>query len=266
MFTELTGWSEAEMVGANPRVIRSDHHDVGFYREMWGAITTQGRWQGEIWNRRKDGSVFVAWESIVAVKDDRGNVRYYIGSFSDITDRVEAQRHILRLAHYDALTDLPNRVLFQDRLDRVVLHAARHGRLAALLFLDLDGFKLINDTMGHRAGDLLLKEVAERLGRCVRQADTIARLGGDEFTIILDEIGDPLDAAQVADKVIAVLAVPFVITGQEVTIGVSIGVSLFPEHGRAGEDLLKHADTAMYRVKAAGKGRCCVYDPLEMTG
>ncbi len=264
MFTELTGYGEAEVIGGNPRIIRSNHHDADFYKEMWQSIYRDGRWQGEIWNRRKDGQVFVAWESIVAVYDEAGAIRYFIGSFSDITDKVEAQRHILRLAHYDVLTDLPNRVLFQDRLERAVVHALRHDRQAALLFLDLDGFKKVNDTMGHRAGDDLLKEVAVRLRGCVRMTDTIARLGGDEFTVILDEISSPADAALVAEKIFAALQVPVVIDGREVFVGTSIGISLFPTDGRSGEELLKHADTAMYQAKGAGKGRFNFYS-AEMT-
>ncbi|EME71469.1 signal transduction protein [Paramagnetospirillum caucaseum] len=264
MFTELTGYEEAEVIGGNPRIIRSNHHDADFYAEMWQAIYRDGRWQGEIWNRRKDGQVFVAWESIVAVYDEAGAVRYFIGSFSDITEQVEAQRHILRLAHYDVLTDLPNRVLFQDRLERAVVHALRHDRQAALLFLDLDGFKKVNDTMGHRAGDELLKEVAVRLRGCVRMTDTIARLGGDEFTVILDEISAAGDAALVAEKILAALQTPIAIDGREVFIGTSIGISLFPVDGRSGDELLKHADTAMYQAKAAGKGRFNFYS-AEMT-
>ncbi|CUW40159.1 putative diguanylate phosphodiesterase [Magnetospirillum sp. XM-1] len=264
MFTELTGYGEAEVVGGNPRIIRSDHHDADFYKEMWQAIYRDGRWQGEIWNRRKDGRVFVAWESIVAVYDAAGAIRYFIGSFSDITEQVEAQRHILRLAHYDVLTDLPNRVLFQDRLERAVVHALRHDRLAALLFLDLDGFKKVNDTMGHRAGNELLKEVAVRLRGCVRMTDTIARLGGDEFTVILDEISSAGDAAVVAEKILAALRAPIAIDGREVFIGTSIGISLFPADGQSGDELLKQADTAMYQAKAAGKGRFNFYS-AEMT-
>ncbi|OAN52776.1 signal transduction protein [Paramagnetospirillum marisnigri] len=264
MFTEMTGYTSQDVIGTNPRLLRSDHHDESFYQEMWQSISATGRWQGEIWNRRRDGSIFVAWESIVAVKDEQGRVRYYIGSFNDITDQVEAQRHILRLAHYDVLTELPNRVLFQDRLERAVVHALRHDRQAALLFLDLDGFKKVNDTMGHRAGDELLKEVARRLRQCVRMTDTIARLGGDEFTVIVDEIASPADAVVVADKILAELALPMVIEGREVFIGASIGISVYPDHGRSGDELLKHADTAMYQAKASGKGRHNFY-AAEMT-
>lgn len=264
VFSELTGFAPEEVVGGNPRILRSDHHDESFYREMWQAILATGRWQGEIWNRRRDGSIFVAWESIVAVKDDAGDVRYFIGSFSDITEQVEAQRHILRLAHYDVLTELPNRVLFQDRLERAVVHALRHNRQAALLFLDLDGFKKVNDTMGHRAGDDLLKEVALRLAKCVRMTDTIARLGGDEFTVILDEIASVADTAVVAEKIQTELRLPILIEGREVYISASIGISIYPDHGATGEELLKHADTAMYQAKANGKGRHNIY-AAEMT-
>ncbi|MBI3446730.1 MAG: EAL domain-containing protein [Magnetospirillum sp.] len=264
MFTELTGYGEAEVIGGNPRLIRSDHHDADFYAEMWQAIYRDGSWRGEIWNRRKNGQVFVAWESIVAVRDDQGAIRNFVGSFSDITEQVEAQRHILRLAHYDVLTELPNRVLFLDRLERAVLHAQRHNRRAALLFLDLDGFKKVNDTMGHRAGDELLKEVAVRLKQCIRLTDTIARLGGDEFTVLLGEISSDGDAAVVAEKVLAGLSASFSIEGRDVFVGASIGISLFPDDGPSGDELLKHADTAMYQAKAAGKG-CFNFYSAEMT-
>ncbi|CAA7623377.1 Signal transduction protein [Candidatus Terasakiella magnetica] len=258
-FIEMTGFGEAEVVGATPRVLRSNHHDEAFYREMWQSIFQTGRWQGEIRNRAKDGHVFVAWESIVAVYGPGGAIRYFIGSFRDITEQIEAQSHILRLAHYDVLTELPNRALFQDRLERSVIHALRHDRKLALLFLDLDGFKKVNDTLGHRAGDDLLKEVALRLKACVRMTDTIARLGGDEFTIILDEVTEGTDASHVADKVLTAMREPITLEGRELFVGASIGISLFPADGRTGEELLKNADTAMYQAKATGKGRYYFY-------
>jgi diguanylate cyclase (GGDEF)-like protein/PAS domain S-box-containing protein len=263
-FGTLTGFDVDEVIGKTPRILRSHHHDGAFYQSMWKDITETGRWQGEIWNRRKDGSVFTAWESIVAVRDDAGEIAYFIGSFSDITDMVEAQRRIQRLAHYDVLTDLPNRVLFHDRLAHALLHARRSDQALGLMFLDLDGFKKVNDTMGHRAGDELLKEVGARLRQCIRASDTVARLGGDEFTVVIEQIVDQHDTVVVWEKVAAALSRPVSIGGRDVFVGASVGISMFPKDGDTAEDLLQHADTAMYEAKKEGKNRYRFYS-ADMT-
>ncbi|MBI2236834.1 MAG: EAL domain-containing protein [Magnetospirillum sp.] len=263
-FRTLTGFDSDEVIGKTPRILRSHHHDEAFYRAMWKDIIEKGRWQGEIWNRRKDGSVFTAWESIVAVRGQAGEITYFIGSFSDITDMVEAQRRIQRLAHFDVLTDLPNRVLFHDRLAHALLHARRAEQSLGLMFLDLDGFKKINDTMGHRAGDELLKEVGTRLRQCIRASDTVARLGGDEFTVVIEQIVDQHDTVVVWEKVATALAQPITIAGRDVFIGASVGISMFPKDGDTAEDLLQHADTAMYEAKKEGKN-CYRFYSADMT-
>ncbi|OJX70383.1 EAL domain-containing protein [Magnetospirillum sp. 64-120] len=264
-FSLLTGYEAEEVVGHKANVLRSFHHDDAFYADMWRSLLETGTWQGELKNRRKDGSIFIARESITALwEPGLGKPRYYVASFADITAQVESQQHIEHLAHYDPLTDLPNRVLFRDRLNHAVTHAGRERRRIAVLFLDLDGFKKVNDTIGHRAGDSLLVEVARRLRSCTRSSDTISRLGGDEFALVLERIDDAADVVVVADKLLAALAGSFLLEGREVFVGSSIGISMYPEDGDNAEMLLKHADTAMYQAKAEGKGRFKFYS-ADMT-
>ncbi|MGE4278518.1 MAG: putative bifunctional diguanylate cyclase/phosphodiesterase [Magnetospirillum sp.] len=264
-FTRLTGYGLDEVVGHKANVLRSYHHDDAFYADMWHNLLESGVWQGELKNRRKDGSIFVARENITALwEPGLGKPRYYVASFTDITAQVESQQHIEHLAHYDPLTDLPNRVLFRDRLNHAVTHAGRERRRIAVLFLDLDGFKKVNDTIGHRAGDTLLVEVARRLKACTRSSDTISRLGGDEFALVLERVDTADDVVIVADKLLSALAGSFLLEGREVFVGSSIGISLYPEDGDNAETLLKHADTAMYQAKADGKGRFKFYS-ADMT-
>lgn len=259
-FTKLTGYQDHEVIGHKANVLRSYHHDDEFYAEMWRSLLSTGSWQGELKNRRKDGSIFVARENIAALMEPGlERPRYYVASFTDITAQVESQQHIEHLAHYDPLTDLPNRALFRDRLGHAVTLANRERRKIAVLFLDLDGFKKVNDTIGHRAGDSLLVEVARRLKSCTRSSDTICRLGGDEFALVLERLDEINDVVPVADKILTSLAAPFVLEGREVYVGSSIGISLHPMDGNDAETLLKHADTAMYQAKAEGKGRYKFY-------
>jgi diguanylate cyclase (GGDEF)-like protein/PAS domain S-box-containing protein len=264
-FTHLTGYLADEVVGHKANVLRSYHHDDAFYAGLWGALATKGQWQGEIMNRRKDGAIFAAWETIAAVTEPGASKpRYFVASFRDITEQLENQKHIQHLAHYDPLTDLPNRTLFQDRLSHALRLAGREDRKLALLFLDLDGFKKVNDTMGHRAGDSLLVEVARRLQGAVRGSDTVSRLGGDEFAVILEKVETSEDAVMVAEKLIAALSTPTVIGDRQVFVGASVGIALCPEDGTEAEMLLQHADTAMYQAKAGGKGRWRFYS-TDMT-
>jgi diguanylate cyclase (GGDEF)-like protein len=220
---------------------------------MWQILQRMGRWQGEIWNRRKNGEVFPEWLSIVAIKDNKGNTRQYMAVFSDITKRKQDEVKIWRQANYDALTELPNRNLFKDRLDQAMHAAHREGWQLALMFIDLDRFKWVNDTLGHGAGDLLLQQTATRLSACVREMDTVARLGGDEFTVILSDIGDSDDIARIADKVIATLGAPFDLDGHEAFVSGSVGIALYPQDADNMEALLRCADSAMYSAKAAGR-------------
>jgi diguanylate cyclase (GGDEF)-like protein/PAS domain S-box-containing protein len=204
-FTEITGFTAEEMIGSNPSVLSSGRHDPAFYRAMWEALTTTGYWQGEIWNRRKSGEVYPEWLAISAVPDEQGRLVNYIGVFSDVTGRKAAEEHIEFLALHDPLTRLPNRKLLLERLDSAVAAARRAGRRVGLLFVDLDDFKTINDSLGHLAGDEVLQQVADRLRCCVREADTLARFGGDEFMVVASDIHAPGDAAVVAEKLIDAL-------------------------------------------------------------
>ncbi|RZI42028.1 EAL domain-containing protein [Herbaspirillum sp. HC18] len=260
-FTAITGYARDEVTGRNPRLLSSGRQTREFYNEMWRSIDETGKWQGEIWNIRKNGDIYPQWLNISRVLDERGNVTNYVGVFSDISERKSAEERILHQVYYDQLTDLPNRVLFTDRLNQVIGLAKRHdNRHFAVMFLDLDRFKLINDSMGHDAGDQLLQQVAHRLRGSVRESDTVARMGGDEFTVVLSEIATAKDAGNVAQKILDAFRPPFCLNGEEVFVSVSIGISVFPEDGSNIEILLKNADMAMYRAKGAGGSWFELYD------
>jgi len=263
-FTDITGYSAEEAVGQKPAMLKSGRHDEAFYQNLWTSLKDTGRWEGEIWNRRKSGDVYPQWESIVAVKNSQRGVSHYIASFTDITEKKLSEKHVYRLAHYDALTNLPNRTLLQDRLSQAIAQAKRRDRKIAVLFFDLDNFKLINDTMGHVAGDVLLQLVAGNLNACVREEDTVARLGGDEFVVVLSDITSVQDVAGVTEKILSVMREPLPLEDREVNVSFSIGVSLYPDDGLDGETLLKRADIALYRAKEGGKDRAAFFT-LEMT-
>ena len=264
-FTTLTGYSAAEAQGHSMRLVSSGRHDENFYKAMWGAINASGWWQGEIVNRRKDGQVFTAWTNISAVYGEAGQVTNYVGIFDDITANKATQAEISRMAYFDALTQLPNRRLLQERLNHALTLATRSGCYGAILFVDLDHFKMINDTRGHHSGDLLLIEVARRLRLALRSGDTIARLGGDEFVVLLEVMdADALKAAdharQVADKLLLVLAEPYKLLDFEFRCTASIGISLFT-HTETVAELLQHADLAMYQAKKTGRNTRRFFDP-----
>jgi len=252
-FTRITGYGEDEARGRKPTMLRSGRHDGDYYRGMWAAIQTSGRWQGEIWNRRKDGTDYPEWLNISVVRDDAGAIINYIGVFADITSIKEAQDRLEYTAHHDALTGLPNRVLFRDRLEQALAVSRRNSGGVALLFVDLDRFKVINDTLGHEAGDLLLQEVARRLVGCMREEDTVARMGGDEFVVIQKGIVQPEDAALLATRMLAEINRPFSLSGHEIMTSLSIGISLYPQDGEDVSALLKNADAALYRAKEKGR-------------
>lgn len=261
-FTETTGYSAEEVVGLTPAILKSGRQDDAFYKEFWRALSEQGEWRGEIWNRRKNGTVYVEWLNICAVKDRQGVIEHYVAVFSDITERKKQEEAITFQALHDALTGLPNRMVFLDRLEQMLIQARRFTSVtAAVMFLDLDRFKEVNDTLGHDAGDACLKEVARRLRQCVRASDTVARLGGDEFTILLPEAAAEADARAVGQKILDVMQLPMILENQEVVVTTSIGISLFPRDGRDGETLLKHADAAMYKVKSSGRAGMCFFAP-----
>jgi len=260
-FTRITGYTQEEVIGKNPRIMASGRHDLLFYQKMWEAINTTGHWQGEIWDRRKNSEIFPKWLSIVAVKDNTGQFQNYLAVFSDISERKAADERIHFMAHYDALTELPNRILLHDRILQAILYAKRQQTRVAILFLDLDRFKTINDTLGHSFGDLLLQAVAERLRNCLRSSDTIARLGGDEFIVVIPDLHEADHAGKIAQKILNTISRHYVIRDIEVHTTVSIGISLFPDDGTANEELISNADVAMYRAKESGKNTYQFFAP-----
>lgn len=252
-FTKITGYELHEVLGKKPDILSSGRHDPEYYRKMRLELAENGCWQGEIWNRRKNGEIYPEWLSISTVKNPEGQVSNYVAIFSDITERKASEDHVRHLAHHDALTNLPNRTLLMERLSHALAHAHRHSQMVAVMFLDLDRFKNINDTLGHAVGDQLLKSVAERLSECVREDDTVARLGGDEFVIILEGVSSIQDVAGVAQKLINALERPVILERQEMFVTTSIGISVYPDDGDSADILIKHADTAMYRAKEQGR-------------
>jgi len=264
-FTESTGYTEKQAVGQKISILKSGRHDAAFYAAMWKSILSVGAWQGEIWDRRKNGEIYPKWLSITAVKGSDGVVSHYVGTHTDITERKAAEEQIKLLAFYDPLTRLPNRRLVQERLKHGINVERRDGKQLGLLMLDLDRFKAINDSLGHLAGDDLLQQVAERIKARLRDVDMVARLGGDEFIVLLEDIAQPEDAARVAKEIIADLTKPFYLTHSgNVQIGVSIGISLYPQHGDTSELLMDHADAALYQAKDAGRG-CFAYFSEDLT-
>ncbi|HHB93441.1 MAG TPA: EAL domain-containing protein, partial [Thioploca sp.] len=252
-FTAVTGYAKEEVIGKKPNILRSGYHDLQFYKDMWENLQKFGKWQGELWNRRKNGEVYIEWLSIVAIKDSNSKIIQYVAIFNDITKRKQAEELIWHQAHHDALTDLPNRTLFVEKLSQTLQIAKRRKKKLAVMFIDLDHFKQVNDTLGHKIGDSLLQEASKRLQQGVREFDTVARLGGDEFTIIIDNFDEYLFVKNIAEKLLDSLASPFVLEENKVSIAGSIGIALFPEDGSDVETLLKNADIAMYQAKESGR-------------
>jgi diguanylate cyclase (GGDEF)-like protein/PAS domain S-box-containing protein len=264
-FTDITGYTDAEVIGQRASLLHSDRHNTDFYREMWQSITTTGHWQGEIWNRRKNGEVYPELLSISAVTDASGEITNYVGVFADISKLKASEVQLDFLAHHDPLTRLPNRLLLLSRLEHALKTAQREQKMFALLMLDLDRFKEVNDSFGHLAGDELLQQIAHRLSSRLRCVDTVCRLGGDEFTILLEDMSHPEDAALVANDIINVLSEPWQLSENiEVRIGASVGISLYPDHGDDPEQLLQQADSALYHAKADGRG-CFKYFSAAIT-
>ncbi len=252
-FSEITGYSEEEALGQNPRLLRSSKHDNSFYDNLWHHLEVDENWRGEMWNRRKDGSQFPVWQQITVIKDNNGKVSNYASIFSDISELKAVEQQLAHLAHHDELTGLPNRLYFKAQLEKSLQQAKRNQHMMALLFLDLDGFKQINDSFGHDVGDQLLKEVAQRLKRCVREEDTVARMGGDEFIIILNHIKSDDDASLVADNIIKSVNRPVALAQHVITPTTSIGISVYPDDAESITGLQKAADHAMYKAKNLGK-------------
>jgi diguanylate cyclase (GGDEF)-like protein/PAS domain S-box-containing protein len=260
-FTSITGYPPDQVTGKNPNLLASGEHPAGFYQAMWQHITSAGSWQGEIRNRHSNGKAYTEWLSIKKIVNQQGAVTNYVAVFSNITERKAHEAHLQQLAHFDSLTELPNRALLADRLHQAIARARRDKTRLALMFMDLDKFKPVNDELGHAVGDLLLKAVAERLRQCVqRLSDTVARVGGDEFVVLLQDIGDPSDVMALALKIRAALEQPFELGGHTIRVSVSIGIALFPQHGGDEKSLLKNADIAMYQSKDSGRNRVQLFD------
>ncbi|MDP2432105.1 MAG: EAL domain-containing protein [Pseudomonadota bacterium] len=253
-FCEISGYREDEALGQTPAMLSSGHHDAEFYRHMWESLRGLGRWSGEILNRRKNGEIYPEWLSIVAVDEPGMHTTRYIGLFSDITERKREEERIRRLAHYDVLTGLPNRILFGDHMQRSLARLHRRGGQMAVLYLDLDRFKPVNDNYGHAFGDQVLSEAARRMAACMRDTDTISRRGGDEFVATLEAQDAKDTAALVSRKLIEAISQPYLIEGRQVSIGASIGVAIYPDDGADAEDLLASADAALYTAKQDGRG------------
>ena len=259
-FTRTTGYTLDEVVGRNPRILASGKHDEGYYRTMWAAINRDGFWQGEIQESDKSGRIYPKWMSVSAVKDEQGVVTHYISISADISERKDAEQNIQSLAYYDVLTGLPNRTLLHDRLGQLIAASHRDKQRFALLFLDLDRFKYVNDSMGHTVGDRLLQAVAVRLQECVREGDTVSRIGGDEFIVLLRET-DADNAARVAGKILSVLVTPYDIGDLQIATHASIGISIYPDNAEDIDTLIKYADVAMYRVKEEGRSNFQFFTP-----
>jgi diguanylate cyclase (GGDEF)-like protein/PAS domain S-box-containing protein len=251
-FTAMMGYTPLEAIGQNPNLLKSGRHDAAFYADMWRHIDELGHWEGEVWNRRKNGEIFVAWLSITTIQGEAGDGRH-VASAIDITKRKEAEEIILHRANYDNLTQLPNRSLFDDRLVSVLAMARRHHRSFALMYIDIDWFKNINDTLGHAAGDTLLVEAAKRMEKCVREADTVGRLGGDEFAVILSDLNHAEETQEVAGRINRALVASFELNEGSCQVSGSIGIAIFPQDGASELLLKKAADQALYAAKAAGR-------------
>ncbi|MBI5918161.1 MAG: EAL domain-containing protein [Nitrosomonadales bacterium] len=258
-FEEITGFQRSEVLGQSPRLFKSGHHPPEFYQEMWKTLLESGCWSGEIWNRRKDGELVAELLTISAVSHEK-IVTHYVAVFSDITALKRSQSQMERLAYYDALTQLPNRALFSDRFKVALAQAERSSELLGVCYLDLDGFKPVNDHFGHAMGDLLLKEVAVRMGNCVRAGDTVSRLGGDEFALLLTGIRSLAECEQTMTRILTTLSHPFVVEGNNIAISASMGYTLFPYDQGDADTLLRHADQAMYAAKQAGRDRFSRFD------
>ncbi|HZX26303.1 MAG TPA: EAL domain-containing protein, partial [Telluria sp.] len=269
-FTQVTGYAADEVVGREPRLLGSGRHDSVFFADVWRSIASAGSWQGELWNRRKSGEEYPCWTTITAIQDDSGKVTNYVGVHTDISAQKRVEDEIRQLAFYDPLTGLPNRRLLMDRLHHAVVQSSRSGKKGALMFIDLDNFKTLNDTLGHDKGDELLRQVAMRLPMCVREGDTVARLGGDEFVVMLEDLDPDFErsavmAEAVGQKVLERLNLPYTLGGHQYRSTPSVGVALFGNHHNDIDELLKRADLAMYEAKGAGRNAIRFFEPRMQT-
>ena len=263
-FCEITGYRRKEVLGTNPRFLGSGMHDEAFYRAMWRRLIEEGYWSGEVWNRRKDGELFAELLTISAVRDEDGRTTQYVGLFNDITLLKRHESELEHNAHFDALTNLPNRILLSDRMQQSMAQALRRGQSLAVAFIDIDGFKSVNDLNGHDAGDHLLVTVSSRMRSVLREGDTLARLGGDEFVAVLLDLPDERNSLPTLGRLLAAVAEPLEFGGAVFQRSASIGVTFYPQEiDLSGDQLLRQADHAMYDAKLAGKNCYRFFDPSK---
>jgi len=260
-FTSITGYTSEEVTGKNPSILKSDLHDNFYFENMWHSLTSTGHWASEIWNRHKDGKAYPEWLSISAIRDINSRITHYVGIFHDISDIKRQEELIKYQAYHDALTGLPNRILLKSRIDKAIAHSTRNKNRFGVIFLDLDNFKIINDSLGHAIGDMLLKEAADRLRKIARTDDTVARLGGDEFIILVEDIADEKPSVILSRRIIQAFKEPFCIKSNNLHVGASIGIAMYPEDGEESDSLIKNADAAMYRAKDEGRQTFALFKP-----
>ena len=258
-FMAITGYQREDVMGQQPSLFKSGRHSSNFYQQMFQSLERTGEWSGEIWNRRKSGEIYPQWQTIRVIQDDQGHVSHYVAVFSDITAIKNSEHELAHLAHHDPLTDLPNRLLFSDRAEQALASAQHHKRGCALLLLDLDHFKIINDSLGHNVGDQLLKLVGERLKGLLGPGVTLARLGGDEFAVLAESCPQVGQAAALAQRMLEAMKQPFIFDGHQLFISASIGISLFPNDALSAEQLLRNADSALFKAKSAGREGYALY-------
>jgi len=254
-FTRITGYSREEVLGKNPSMLHSGRQNTAFYAEMWQALSEKSHWHGEVWNRRKNCEVYAEMLTISAVQDAADITQNYVALFTDITSMKEHQQQLEHIAHYDPLTDLPNRVLLADRLQQAIAQSLRYSRQLAVLYLDLDGFKAVNDTYGHEVGDELLIAVSQRMKEVLREGDTLARVGGDEFVAVLVHLDQENNYLQILERLLQAASNPVTVADAVLHVSASIGVTLFPQEDADADTLLRQADQAMYQAKQSGKNR-----------
>lgn len=262
-FSRITGYSEAEILGKQPTLLKSGRHDAAFYQHLWQALQAQGTWSGEVWNRRKNGEIYPQWQCIRAIQDDNGLLSHYVAVFSDITVLKHSQDELDHLAHHDPLSNLPNRLLFTERVEHALERAQNEAHRGAVLVVDLDHFKHINESLGHNVGDLLLKATGERLARQLGKVTTLARLGGDEFGLLSEDCGQAEQAAQLAQQLLDCLNEPFMLDGQELFISASVGICLYPDDAQTVEQVLRNVDSALFKAKGSGREGFAFYDQAQ---